>query len=80
MTALRDRALNLLTAMPEEQVGIAVHYLENIQIPFPEQTMDKTRARQAYENLKKYFGRIEREMNYEEELAEALREKYESLD
>lgn len=53
-----------------------MHFLENIKI---KKEQEKTEHSEAYNNLKKYFGKLKCDIDYKKELQEILIEEYENL-
>ena len=76
MTLLRKKNFNLLENISEDYIEEVVHFLENIKI---KKEQEKTEHSEAYNNLKKYFGKLKCDIDYKKELQEILIEEYSSM-
>ena len=80
MTALREKAIGMVKQIPEDQIAYIIAFLEKVESKHnTSNAPQKSKAELAYNNLEKYFGRIEEPIDIKSELAEALTEKYESI-
>ena len=78
MTILREQAIGMLHQVPEHQIARVIRFLQNLKSENTTNT-HLTRSQTAYSNLQKYRKSQNQDLNYKEELATALEEKYESL-
>ncbi|MBQ7433331.1 MAG: hypothetical protein IJV50_07740 [Lachnospiraceae bacterium] len=77
MTAMREQAIELVKRMPEDKIYYLLNILENIEeLVISQNSVEKTDAQTAYEELQKYRKPGVKERNYKEELYVALEEKY----
>ena len=77
MTALKERAVDMISRMPEEKLYYVVQLLEGVEGLFEGTAKDtKTPAQRAMEDLQRFRRRSKVEINYKAELAEAREEKY----
>ena len=79
MTVLRQKAFNILEDIPEDYLEEVLHFLENIKIKKEQEEKDRKERQEAYNNLKKYFGKLKCDIDYKKELQEILIEEYENL-
>ena len=80
MTALRERMINMVTDVSEDQIPRIILFIENIQRTEKADHTDSLKKSQlAYQNLQKYRKRCAANPDYKKEIANAIEEKYESL-
>ena len=84
MTALQEQAVRLIEGMPDERLPRAIALLRDLgndnQPKRPKEDEEAlARSRAAYQNLQKYRRVGTVDIDYKEELATALEEKYASL-
>ena len=73
MTALRERMLNMVTDVSEEQIPQIIMFIENIKRvneTDPNESLKKSQM--AYQNLQKYRKRGEANMDYRKEIADSV--------
>ncbi|MCM1136877.1 MAG: hypothetical protein NC400_15055 [Clostridium sp.] len=81
MTAMQERAFEMISRLPEDKVYYVVRLLEGIEGLIPQTTAEvKTTEQGAYENLQRFRKSSSVEIDYRAELSEALEEKYEDID
>lgn len=78
MTAIKEKAVKLIEKLPDDKIVYIVNIMEDLAILFHDTQDDKQRL-QAYENLKKYKRGSSIPLDYKEELAKAMEEKYENI-
>jgi hypothetical protein len=85
MTPVKEKTLELIKRMPDEQVLYVFNILNNIEelrhglnSPQPPIKMGPILSdkQKAYQNLLKYAGTLPADFDYVKELAEAKEEKY----
>ena len=83
MTPVKEKTVELIKHMPDEQVVYVieelVHGLTSSQIIDKNETTLSDKQK-AYQNLLKYKGSLPADFDYEKELAEAKEEKYGRID
>ena len=81
VTALKQRAINLIEQMPEDQVVLVISFIENAQkMPHGKKKNEQgNRAQKAFQNLQRLSRRGTIGDDYKKELEEVLWEKYESI-
>lgn len=78
MTAIKGNAYELIEKLSDDKVVYIVNIMKDLDSLFNGAEPDDEKM-QAYENLKKYRRPLDKELDYKEELAIALAEKYESI-
>ena len=81
MTMLKQRAVDMISRMPEEKLYYVVHLLESVE-ELSENTVKgvKTPEQRALEDLQRFRKRSDVEIDYKAELAKAREEKYAGID
>ena len=81
MTMLKEKAVDIISRMPEEKLYYVVQLLESVE-GLSENTVNgvKTPEQQALEDLQRFRKRSDVEINYKAELAKAREEKYAGID
>lgn len=80
MTAMQERAMDLIQRMPEEKIYYLINLLEGLVETTPLYKNEPTNAQKAYRNLQKFRRRGTEDRDYKAELYAALEERYESVD
>ena len=77
MTMLKQRAVDMISRMPEEKLYYVVQLLESVE-GLSENTVNgvKTPERRALEDLQRFRKRSNVEIDYKAELTKAREEKY----
>lgn len=86
MTALRQEAFRLMEQIPEEQVPSVIQYMKVLksnvlksgQFSHTRETL--TPEMKAFLELEQMLVPVQKELDYDKELAEARREKYGYID
>ena len=81
MTMLKQRAVDMISRMPEEKLYYVVQLLESVE-GLSENTAKgvKTPEKRALEDLQRFRKRSDVEIDYKAELAKAREEKYAGID
>ena len=81
MTMLKERAVDMISRMPEEKLYYVVQLLESVE-GLSENTVKgvKTPEQRALEDLQRFRKRSDVEIDYKAELAKAREEKYAGID
>ena len=81
MTMLKQRAVDMISRMPEEKLYYVVQLLESVE-GLSENTVNgvKTPEQRALEDLQRFRKRSDEEIDYKAELAKAREEKYAGID
>ena len=81
MTMLKQRAVDMISRMPEEKLYYVVQLLESVE-GLSENTVNgvKTPEQRALEDLQRFRKRSNVEIDYKAELAKAREEKYAGID
>ena len=80
MTAMQERAMDLIQRMPEEKIYYLINLLEGLVETTPLYKNEPTNAQKAYQNLQKFRRRGTEDRDYKTELYAALEERYESIE
>ncbi|MDE6663952.1 MAG: UDP-N-acetylenolpyruvoylglucosamine reductase [Lachnospiraceae bacterium] len=77
MTVLKEKAVDMISRMPEEKVYYLVQLLESVEGLSANTAMDaEMPERRALEDLQRFRKRSDVEIDYKAELAKAREEKY----
>ena len=79
MTVLRQQALQMLEEVPDEQISYVIAFLRDIRKNQNSTDEKLTKSRQAFQNLQKYRRKGNKDIDYKNEIADAIEEKYESI-
>ncbi len=81
MTVLKERAVDMISRMPEEKLYYVVQLLESVE-GLAENTVQgaKTPEQRALEDLRRFRKRSDVEIDYKAELAKAREEKHANID
>lgn len=80
MTVMKERAIAMITRMPEEKLYYIVQLLESIEGLSENRVKgEKTPAQKALEDLQRFRRQSDVEIDYKAELASAREEKYARL-
>ena len=81
MTMLKQRAVDMISRMPEEKLYYVVQLLESVE-GLSENTVEgvKTPEQRVLEDLQRFRKRSDVEIDYKAELAKAREEKYAGID
>lgn len=81
MTMLQEKAVDMISRMPEDKLYYVVQLLESVE-GLSENMEDgsKTSAQRALEDLQRFRKRSDVEIDYKAELAKAREEKYAGID
>ena len=81
MTMLKQRAVDMISRMPEEKLYYVVQLLESVE-GLSENTVNgvKTPEQRALEDLQRFRKRSDEEIDYKAELTKAREEKYARID
>lgn len=81
MTAMKERAIDMISRMPEEKLYYVIQLLESVEGLSPNMTKGvKTPEQKALEDLQRFRKQSDLEINYKAELAQAREEKYADID
>jgi hypothetical protein len=83
MTAVKQRTIELVERLPDEQLEYVFNILRNVDRmtkSLNKKVMPVTAKQEAYQNLLKYKGILPANFDAEKELAEAKEEKYGCFD
>lgn len=77
MTVMKERAIDMISRMPEEKLYYVIQLLESVE-GLSENMIKgaKTPAQKALEDLQRFRKRSDVEIDYKKELAKAREEKY----
>ena len=77
MTAIQERAFEMIQRLPDDKVYHIVQLLEGMDVLVPPVSEgEKTLEQMAYEDLQKFRRCSEVDIDYKAELAQAREEKY----
>ena len=81
MTMLQEQAIDIIKKLPDDKLYHIIHLLEGVEKLFPvKEETGLEKSQKAYQELQRYRKSSLVDRDYKSELAEALEEKYESLD
>jgi hypothetical protein len=83
MTAVKQRTIELVEHLPDEQLVYVfniLHNMDRMAKSINKKTVPVTAKQEAYQNLLKYKGILPINFDAEKELAEAKEEKYGCFD
>lgn len=81
MTVMKERAIDMVSRMPEEKLYYVIQLLESVECLSENMIKGaKTPAQKALEDLQRFRKRSDVEIDYKKELAKAREEKYASID
>lgn len=81
MTMLQEKAVDMISRMPEDKLYYVVQLLESVAgLSENMENGTNTPAQKALENLQRFHKRRDVEIDYKAELAKAREEKYEGID
>ena len=76
MTQIKEKAVDLIRQMPEDQMFYVIDMLQNLKISIADKENEKKQAMAAFQNLQKFRGRLPENFDADKELEEARNEKY----
>lgn len=81
MTMLQEKAVDMISRMPEDKLYYVVQLLESVEgLSENVENGSKTPAQRALEDLQRFRKRSNIEIDYKAELAKAREEKYAGID
>ena len=81
MTMLQEKAVDMISRMPEEKLYYVIQLLESVEgLSENTENDDKTPAQRALEDLQRFRKHSDVEIDYKAELAKAREEKYAGID
>lgn len=81
MTAMKERAIDMISRMPEEKLYYVVQLLESVEgLSENIEKGTKTMQQRALEDLQRFRKQSDVEIDYKAELAKAREEKYAGID
>ena len=79
MTRIKERAVEMIQRMPDDDMLYVINILQNLEEITTKKDVDRKQAMAAYQDLMKYRGRLPEDFEADKELAEAREEKYGSI-
>ncbi len=76
MTRIKERAVEMIQRMPDDDMFYVINILQNLEEMTAKKNTDRERAMTAYQDILKYRGRLPKDFEEDQELAEAREEKY----
>lgn len=76
MTRIKERAVEMIQRMPDDDMFYIINILQNLEEMTTRKDIEKEQAVAAYQNILKYRGRLPEDFDADKELAEARGEKY----
>lgn len=81
MTAMKERAIDMISRMPEDKLYYVIQLLESVEgLSENIQKGAKTTQQKALEDLQRFRKQSDVEIDYKAELAKAREEKYAGID
>ena len=79
MTLMKEKAVEMIRRMPEDNMTYVINILQNLEAMSIDRNEDKKRARNALAEILSMEKRLPVDFDPEKELEEARAEKYENL-
>ena len=76
MTRIKERAVEMIQRMPDDDMFYVINILQNLEEMTANKNADRERALEALQDILKYRGRLPKDFDADEELAKAREEKY----
>lgn len=76
MTIIKERAVEMIQRMPEENMLYVMNILQNLEAMSADKEKDKQKAETALKNILEMEKRLPEDFDPEKELQEARMEKY----
>lgn len=76
MTQIKKKAVEMIQRMPDDNMLYVINILQNLEAMSTDKAAERERAMEAFQNIQKFRGRLPENFDAENELAEALEEKY----
>ena len=76
MTMIKERAVEMIQRMPEEDMLYVINILQNLEAMSADKEKDKQKAKNALRNILEMEKRLPEDFDPEKELQEARMEKY----
>ena len=76
MTRIKERAVEMLQRIPDSDMFYVINILQNLEEMTTNKDKDREQAMAAFQDILKYRGRLPKDFDADEELAEAREEKY----
>ncbi len=82
MSIMQEKAYEMIKRLPDDKLYYIVRLLEGLEglVPSAKNDDSTTVEQKAYEDLQQFRRCSDVEIDYKEELAQALEEKYASID
>lgn len=76
MTQMKERAVELIERMPDDNMFYVINILQNIEEMSSNRTTDKKQEMEALQNILKFSGRLTEWFDADRELERAREERY----
>lgn len=76
MTMIKERAVEMIQRMPEEDMLYVINILQNLEAMSADKEKDKQKTKNALRNILEMEKRLPEDFDPEKELQEARMEKY----
>ena len=76
MTQMKERAVELIERMPDDNMFYVINILQNIEEMSSNRTTDKKQEMEALQNILKFSGRLLEGFDADRELERAREERY----
>lgn len=76
MTRIKERAVEMIRRMPDDEMLYVINILQNLEEMTAKKETDIEQAMMAFQDLMKYRGRLPADFDAEKEMAEAREGKY----
>ena len=80
MTLMKEKAVEMIRRMPEDNMTYVINILQNLEAMSIDRNDDKKRAQNALAEILSMEKRLPDEFDPQKELEEARAEKYENID
>lgn len=79
MTLMKEKAVEMIRRMPEDNMTYVINILQNLEAMSVDKDTDRKRAKSALAEILSMEKRLSDDFDSEKELREARAEKYENL-
>ena len=78
MTRIKERAVEMIQRMPDDDMLYVINILQNLEEMTANKDTDREQAMTVFQDILKYRGRLTEDFDADKELAEASK-KYENM-
>ena len=79
MTRIKEKAVEMIQRMPDDDMFYVINILQNLEEMTARKDTEREQVMAAFQDILKYRGRLPEDFDADRELAEAREEKYGNL-